>query len=121
MHFGHLIKYICKIQTSAFWEVGWSAGVPGVSYHDLFVVRELQAEVVALHEIEVVAHGIEQHLPGGPLLWTESTGVRKASAVCGQAHKPHRSQFPHQRGSQGARRTCYHPPCDILGATSVSV
>lgn len=64
------------------------SGAPPVSYHDLSVVRELQAEVVALHKVEVVAHGVKQNLPRRSLLWTERTGVTSVSAESTRAHKP---------------------------------
>lgn len=33
----------------------------------IFVVRKLQAKVVAFYEVEVVAHCVQQHLPRGSL------------------------------------------------------
>ena len=82
-----------------------------ITYRDLLVVGKLEAKIVSFHEVEVVAHGIQQHFPRGSLLGTNRAGVT-ASETGSYGNKPRLppQEAPHARVSKSSPPTALWPP-----------
>lgn len=75
-----------------------------VTYRDLFVVGKLEAKIVSFHEVEVVAHCVQQHFPGGSLLGRETARVRLRQAAM------ERNRSSHPRKPLGSQISSSSPP-----------